>query len=74
LNIIRAALAVDLEDNNFDSLHDSWNKLGEEDAPSVFGAGKLDIAVTDLSGLLQVNAQIRIGISQVIQSTCVFRS
>lgn len=58
LNLIRAALAVDLEENKYDSFHDSWNKLGEEDAPSIFGQGKLDIKVTDLSGLLQVNALV----------------
>ena len=35
LNLIRAALAVDFEDNKHDSIHDSWGKLGGEDAPTI---------------------------------------
>lgn len=58
LSLIRAALAADFKENKFDSVHDSWGKLGKEDAPSLFGAGKLNISVTDLSGLLQVNALV----------------
>lgn len=58
LNLIRAALAVDFEENKHDSFNDSWNQLGKENAPALFGPGKLNISVTDLSGLLQVNALV----------------
>ena len=56
LSLARAALLADLKNNNFDSEHDSWGVKLSEDAPALFGQGKLKVEVTDLSGLLQVNA------------------
>lgn len=58
LSLVRAALLADSKDNNVDTPHDSWQKLGSEDMPSLFGSGRLAINVTDLSGLLQVNALV----------------
>ena len=58
LNLIRAALAVDFAENKYDSEHDSWKKMAEEGAPSLFGKGNLKIDIEDLSGLLQVNALV----------------
>lgn len=58
LSLVRAALLADLKENQFDSIHDSWGKLTGEDAPTLFGAGALKINITDLSGLLQVNALV----------------
>ncbi|MCL7487660.1 MAG: type II secretion system minor pseudopilin GspK [Desulfobulbaceae bacterium] len=63
LSLVRAALHADLQEDVkknqlFDSSHDSWNKMGSEDAPDLFGNEKLHVSVTDLSGLLQVNALV----------------
>jgi general secretion pathway protein K len=58
LSLARAALLADLKKNNFDSEHDSWGVKLTEDAPALFGQGKLKVEVTDLSGKLQVNALV----------------
>ena len=58
LSLARAALLADLKKNKFDSEHDSWGVKLSEDAPALFGQGKLKVTVTDLSGLLQVNALV----------------
>lgn len=58
LSLVRAALLADLKENQFDSIHDGWGKLGSQDALSLFGPGALQVQVTDLSGLLQVNALV----------------
>jgi len=56
--LARAALLADLKKNDFDSKHDSWGVKLTEDAPVLFEQGKLKVVVTDLSGLLQVNALV----------------
>ena len=58
LSLARAALLADLKKNNFDSEHDSWGVKLTEDAPALFGQGKLKVEVIDQSGLLQVNALV----------------
>lgn len=58
LSIARAALLADQRENKFDSAHDSWNTLGEDNLGSLLGQGMLTVEVTDLSGRLQVNALV----------------
>lgn len=58
LSLIRAALAADFKKNKHDTEFDSWGDLGRKDAPAIFGSGRLNINVTDLSGLLQINALV----------------
>lgn len=56
LSLARAALLADQRENKFDSLHDSWNVLDSNRLGTLMGRGRLQVAVTDFSGLLQVNA------------------
>ncbi|GAB4344652.1 MAG: hypothetical protein Kow0089_21300 [Desulfobulbaceae bacterium] len=58
LSLARAALFADFKENTFDSEHDVWNKVGAGGGSSLLGAGNMELAVTDLSGLLQVNALV----------------
>lgn len=58
LSLARAALLADQRENKFDSLQDSWNLLGSESLGPLMGQGQLAVTVTDLSGLLQVNALV----------------
>lgn len=58
LDLARAALFADQQENKFDSLHDLWNTLDREATGSLFGAGGLTVGVADLSGRLQVNALV----------------
>ena len=58
LSLVRAALLADLKENQFDSIHDGWGKLGSQGALTLFEPGALQVQVTDLSGLLQVNALV----------------
>jgi len=58
LNLARAALLADQRENQFDSLHDSWNALDAEAVSALFDQGRVEVSVTDLSGRLQVNALV----------------
>ena len=58
LNLARAALYADQQENAFDSLHDGWNTLNQERMARLVDIDKLAVAVTDLSGRLQVNALV----------------
>lgn len=58
LDLARAALAADQEEDTFDSLHDLWNLLDQEAMGSLLGPGRLTVEVADLSGRLQVNALV----------------
>jgi general secretion pathway protein K len=49
-------LLADLEENEFDSLHDSWALLGEEDLSSLFDPNEITVEVQDESGKYQINA------------------
>jgi general secretion pathway protein K len=57
LNLARASLLADQEENDYDSTFDSWGEFDTEAIGSMF-SGTLTISVTDLSGLLQVNALV----------------
>lgn len=56
LNLARATLLADQEENNFDSRQDAWATFDPEILKTLGGDLDLRIAVTDLSGRLQVNA------------------
>ncbi|MDR2548857.1 MAG: type II secretion system minor pseudopilin GspK [Desulfobulbus sp.] len=56
LCLARAALAVDQRNNTFDSPQDAWATLEPKQFKSVSDEVDLEVAVSDLSGRLQVNA------------------
>lgn len=56
LNLARAALLADQEENKFDSLQDSWAQLDRDALKTLAGDIDCNVGVSDLSGLLQVNA------------------
>ena len=49
-------LLADLDENEFDSLYDSWALLGEEDLSALFNLGDITVEVQDESGKYQINA------------------
>ncbi|MBU1419791.1 MAG: type II secretion system minor pseudopilin GspK [Proteobacteria bacterium] len=51
-------LLKDQEENNFDSLHDSWALLSEEDLSLLFAPETLELAVSDEGGKFQINAMV----------------
>ncbi len=61
LNIATAVLLADEEENTFDSLLDSWAKLGSEQFSELFPTGQMKIEVEDLSGRLPINSVIANG-------------
>jgi general secretion pathway protein K len=56
LNLAKAALLVDQQENNFDSPQDAWGGFDPERIKSLSGDVDLTLSVTDLSGRLQINA------------------
>ena len=58
LNLARAALLADQQENDHDSSFDDWGEFEQETLAALFSGGSLEIKVTDLSGLLQVNALV----------------
>lgn len=58
LNLARAALLADQQENDYDSSFDDWGEFEQDTLAAIFGEGALEIKVTDLSGLLQVNALV----------------
>jgi general secretion pathway protein K len=56
LNLARAALAADQKENTYESPHDVWATLDPDRLATVSGDVTLTVAVSDLSGRLQVNA------------------
>ena len=58
LHLARAALLADQQENDFDSGLDNWGEFEPDTLAAIFGNGSLEIKVTDLSGLLQVNALV----------------
>ncbi len=57
LHLARAALLADQQENEYDSEFDSWGTLDSKSI-SVLFPGDLSVTVTDLSGLLQINALV----------------
>ncbi len=58
LHLARAALLADQQENDFDSGLDNWGEFEPDTLAEIFADGRLEIKVTDLSGLLQVNALV----------------
>jgi general secretion pathway protein K len=58
LRMAQAALLADQLENKQDSAFDSWGSLDSEAASALFPDGGLKMQITDLSGLLQVNALV----------------
>jgi general secretion pathway protein K len=58
LHLAQAALLADQQENQQDSAFDSWANLDPETLNSLFPGGRLTVQLTDLSGLLQVNALV----------------
>ncbi len=56
--IAKQMLLLDQEENDFDSLYDSWNLIAEEDFTNSFTNGTLELAITDESGKFQINAMV----------------
>ncbi|WP_456384864.1 type II secretion system minor pseudopilin GspK [Desulfolithobacter sp.] len=59
LNIARAALLADLKQNDFDSFHDGWASLDQDELTTLFSADLFELQIQDLSGRLQVNSLAR---------------
>ncbi|WP_417909925.1 general secretion pathway protein GspK [Candidatus Electronema sp. PJ] len=58
LHLAQAALLADQRENQYDSAFDRWGTFDVEVLAALFPGGKLDVQVTDLSGLLQINALV----------------
>ena len=56
LRLAQAALLTDQRENEHDSAFDSWGNLDPALLSALFPGGSLNVQVTDLSGLLQINA------------------
>ncbi len=59
INIGRALLLQDAEENSYDSLLDNWATLEKEELSALFGDGQLELEIVDLSGRLQVNRLVQ---------------
>jgi general secretion pathway protein K len=58
LHTAQAALLADQQENKQDSAFDSWGSLDNEAVTALFPDSAMNIEITDLSGLLQVNALV----------------
>jgi general secretion pathway protein K len=59
IDLVRAALFADQQENEFDSLQDVWNTLDQEAIGTLLGQDdRLEVSIADLSGRLQVNALV----------------
>ena len=59
VNIALALLQYDGEENQSDSLLDSWATLDQEKFEDLFSSGSLHVKVVDMSGRLQVNSLVQ---------------
>ena len=58
LHLAQAALLADQRENQYDSAFDQWGVLNTEAVAALFPGGSVKIEVTELSGLLQINALV----------------
>jgi general secretion pathway protein K len=58
LHVAQAALLADQRDNQHDSAFDRWGTFDAEALAALFPGGTLDIQISDVSGLLQINALV----------------
>ncbi len=56
--IANQLLIKDQEENEFDSLFDSWSLIAEEDFTNAFANGTLELSIADESGKFQINAMV----------------
>lgn len=56
--IAEQILLLDQKENTFDSLHDSWALLTDEDFAELFNGGRLELAVFDEAAKFQINAMV----------------
>jgi len=56
--IANQLLTMDQEENEFDSLYDSWRLIAKEDFTNSFPNGTLDLSIADESGKFQINAMV----------------
>jgi general secretion pathway protein K len=62
IDLAIAVLHTDSYDNDYDSMHDSWGKIGE-DPLTIFDRGAaLNITISDLSGRFQLNSLVLSGV------------
>jgi general secretion pathway protein K len=59
VNIALALLQYDGEENQYDSLLDSWATIDQEKFEEVFPSGSLQVKIVDLSGRLQINSLVQ---------------
>lgn len=59
VNIALALLRYDGEENQNDSLLDSWAMIDQEKFEDLFSAGSLQVKVIDMSGRLQINGLVQ---------------
>ncbi len=56
--IAEEILLLDEEENTFDSFHDFWALLADEDLSALFAQGTLTVSVTDETGKFQINGMV----------------
>lgn len=59
VNLAMAVLDKDAQENEHDSLQDSWALLANEDLSSLFDNGSLKVEITDNSGKFQINSIVQ---------------
>ncbi len=59
INLAMAVLNKDAQDNEYDSFHDSWALLADEDLSQLFDEGALTLKITDNSGKFQINSIVQ---------------
>ena len=59
INLAMAVLDQDAQDNEYDSLQDSWALLADEDLSPLFDDGSLKVEITDNSGKFQINSVVQ---------------
>lgn len=58
ITISKGLLLQDLSENNFDSLHDSWALLSEDELSALFEPGELKVSIIDENGKFPLNAMV----------------
>ncbi len=59
INLAMAVLDEDAQENEYDSLQDSWARLADEDLSPLFVEGSLEVTITDNSGKFQINSVVQ---------------
>lgn len=59
ITLAMLVLDEDMKDNTFDSPHDKWGLLADENLSSLFTTGSLHVRIIDESGKLQINSLIK---------------